>query len=258
MSDPPIGVDRQIGKNSASVAGLDVGLPAVLLVDDQPARLLSAEAILADLPVRCVRALSGEEALTRLLRQPFAAIVLDVCLPGMDGFETARLIRAHHRFQTIPIVFVTGVHLTELDRLKGYEIGAIDYLSIPVVPEILRGKIAILVELHQRRRELEELTRALVAARSHLQSSEFPNINGRPDKTTNSRRLDPGQYDELLKNVSHDLRNALSPIHYLVEVLLVQTATTNPIRPVLHMIRQYSSRISRLADDFDARVSRGP
>jgi PAS domain S-box-containing protein len=143
---------------------------SILLVDDQPARLLSYEAILSGLRVRCVRALSGTEALAKLMQQQeFAAILLDVNMPGMDGFEVARLVRAHPRLGQTPIVFITGVHVTEFDQLKGYEVGAIDYISVPVVPDILRSKIAILVELHQRRSELEALNLELQEARRKLE-----------------------------------------------------------------------------------------
>lgn len=138
----------------------------VLLVDDQPARLLTYEAILSGLGVNCVRALSGEEALERLLGQDFAVIVLDVSMPIMDGFEVARLIRTHPRLERTPIIFVTAVHVTELDRLKGYEVGGIDYISVPIVPEILRSKVALLVELHERRSQLEALNRQLEEARA--------------------------------------------------------------------------------------------
>jgi PAS domain S-box-containing protein len=141
---------------------------SILLVDDQPARLLSYEAVLGTLNVHCVRALSGNEALERLLKQEFAVLVLDVNMPGMDGFELARLIREHPRLERTPIIFVTGVNVTDLDRLKGYEVGAIDYISIPIVPEILRSKVAILVELHQRRSELQVLNQALKEARDQL------------------------------------------------------------------------------------------
>jgi PAS domain S-box-containing protein len=140
----------------------------VLLVDDQPARLLTYEAILSNLDLEFVRALSGLEALQRLMEQDFALIVLDVSMPGMDGFEAARLIREHPRFERTPIIFVTGVHISELDRLKGYEVGAIDYISVPIVPEILRSKVAVLVELYQRRSELQLLNRSLEEARELL------------------------------------------------------------------------------------------
>jgi PAS domain S-box-containing protein len=141
---------------------------SILLVDDQPARLLTYEAMLSGLGLRCVRALSGVEALEKLLVNEFAVIVLDVNMPEMDGFEVARIVRGHPRMERIPIIFVTGVNVSELDRMKGYEVGAIDYISVPVVPEILRSKVALLVELHERRTELKVLNRALVDARKRI------------------------------------------------------------------------------------------
>ena len=141
-----------------------------LLVDDQPARLLTYEAILAGVGVECVRALSGKEAFEKLLRTSFALILLDVSMPEMDGFETARLIREHPRFEHTPIIFVTGVHISELDSLRGYQVGAIDYISVPIVPEILRSKVALLVELYRRRAELERLNRDLESTRARLEA----------------------------------------------------------------------------------------
>jgi signal transduction histidine kinase len=141
---------------------------SILLVDDQPARLLSYEAVLLGLGVQCVRALSGRQALERLLEQDFAAILLDVNMPEMDGFEVARLVREHPRMERTPIIFVTAVNVSELDRLKGYELGAIDYIAVPVVPEILRSKVAVLVELYQRRGQLQAINAELGAARARL------------------------------------------------------------------------------------------
>ncbi len=106
----------------------------ILLVDDLPARLLTYEAILGCLDQNLVRAQSGEEALAKLLEMEVATILLDVSMPGMDGFETAAMIRGHPRCAHTPIIFVTGVHLTEIDRLRGYEMGAVDYVSVPVIP----------------------------------------------------------------------------------------------------------------------------
>lgn len=143
---------------------------SILLVDDQPARLLTYEAILAGLDVDCVRANSGREALKHLLTNEFALILLDVNMPEMDGFETARMIREHPRWERTPIIFVTGINVSNLDQLKGYEVGAIDYISVPVVPEILRTKVAVLVELHQRRRHLEVLNTSLTRARTELET----------------------------------------------------------------------------------------
>src|SRR3984893_14247127 len=140
----------------------------ILLVDDQPARLLTYESVLSELGQNLVLARSGREALDKLMREEFAVVLLDVSMPDMDGFEAARLIHDHPRFERIPIIFVTGVHVTELDRLKGYKVGAVDYVSIPVVPEILRSKVAVLVELYCKRRELRELNRNLALVNARL------------------------------------------------------------------------------------------
>jgi PAS domain S-box-containing protein len=136
----------------------------ILLVDDQPARLLSYEVILRDLDQNLVHARSGIEALKLLMAQEFAVILLDVNMPEMDGFETASLIHQHPRYEKTPIIFVTGVHVTDLDRLKGYKLGAFDYVYVPVVPEILRAKVSVLVELYNKRRELEQVNRDLEQA----------------------------------------------------------------------------------------------
>ncbi len=138
----------------------------ILLVDDQPSRLLTYESILSGLGVECVWAFSGPEALGRLLKDDFAVVLLDVNMPGMDGFEVARMVREHPRLERTPIIFVTAINVSELDQLRGYEVGAIDYIAVPVVPEILRSKVAVLVELHRRRDELRQLNHALAEARA--------------------------------------------------------------------------------------------
>src|SRR6201987_4374040 len=140
----------------------------ILLVDDQPARLLTYESILSELGQNLVLAHSGRDALEKLMREEFAVVLLDVSMPDIDGFETAELIHAHPRFEKTPIIFVTGIHISELDSLRGYKAGAVDYVSIPVVPEILRSKAAVLVELYCKRRELRELNRILANANKQL------------------------------------------------------------------------------------------
>src|SRR5688500_17411220 len=144
----------------------------ILLVDDQPQRLFTYEASLSDLGENLISANSGREALQLLMGSEFAAILLDVSMPGMDGFETAALIHQHPRFEKTPIIFVTAVHVTDLDRLKGYELGAVDYVYVPVVPEILRGKVQVLTELHRQRRELERLNKSLAEANQALQAEK--------------------------------------------------------------------------------------
>src|SRR5688572_28049324 len=141
---------------------------SVLMVDDQPARLLSYEAILGDMGLTLVRANSGEEALRALMQQEFAVILLDVNMPGMDGFETASLIHQHPRYEKTPIIFVTAVHITDLDRIRGYDLGAVDYVFVPVVPQILRSKVAVLCQLFRQRRELQRLNDDLEGANQEL------------------------------------------------------------------------------------------
>jgi PAS domain S-box-containing protein len=133
----------------------------ILLVDDQPGKLLSYQAMLNGLNESLVLARSGREALQYLLKEDFALILLDVIMPDMDGFETATLIRQHPRLEQMPIIFVTALSTSDLDRLKGYELGAVDYVFVPVVPEILRAKVSVFVELYRKRQELQSLNRSL-------------------------------------------------------------------------------------------------
>ncbi|MGA2335956.1 MAG: PAS domain-containing protein [Terriglobales bacterium] len=133
----------------------------ILMVDDQPAKLLSYEVMLGELDENLIKATSGKEALEHLLKTDVAVVLMDVSMPELDGFELASMIRQHPRFQRTAIIFISAVHLTDLDRLKGYEHGAVDYLSVPVVPELLRAKVSIFAELHRKTRQLETLNKEL-------------------------------------------------------------------------------------------------
>src|SRR6202047_4877485 len=133
----------------------------ILMVDDQPAKLLSYEVILAELGENLIKANSGREALEHLLKEDVAVVLMDVSMPELDGFELADMIRQHPRFQKTAIIFISGVHLTDLDRLKGYQRGAVDYLAVPVNPELLRAKVSVFAELHRKTQQLEILNRAL-------------------------------------------------------------------------------------------------
>ena len=133
----------------------------ILMVDDQPAKLLSYEVILAELGENLLKATSGTEALEQLLKTDIAVVLMDVSMPDLDGFELADLIRQHPRFQRTAIIFISAVYLTDLDRLKGYQRGAVDYISVPVIPELLRAKVSIFAELHRKAHQLESLNREL-------------------------------------------------------------------------------------------------
>jgi PAS domain S-box-containing protein len=133
----------------------------ILMVDDQPAKLLSYEVILGGLGENLIKANSAKEALEVLLKNDVAVVLMDVSMPELDGFQLAAMIRQHPRFQRTAIIFVSAVHLTDLDQLKGYEHGAVDYISVPVVPELLRAKVRVFAELHRKTRQLETLNREL-------------------------------------------------------------------------------------------------
>lgn len=155
----------------------------VLLVDDQPGKLLSYEVMLGELGENLVKASSAQEALAFLLKSDVAVILVDVCMPDLDGFELAKMIREHPRFQKTAIIFISAIHLSESDYLRGYEAGAVDYISVPVVPELLRAKVRVFAELFRKTRALQQVnedlerrvaerTEALALSADRLRSSE--------------------------------------------------------------------------------------
>ena len=262
----------------------------ILLVDDQPARLLTYRAILEPLGHNLVAVNSGLEALEALMKQEFAVVLLDVKMPGMDGFETAALIHDHPRFETTPIIFVTGVHVTEFDRLKGYKAGAIDYVYIPVVPEILRSKVAVLIELDRQRRALQAVNRQLAESNRRLEEAnsalqfektrQLEEINERLRQANdelqrtnqslenevreriraeNSLKEAVIKRDEFLAMLSHELRNPLSPLRNASHMLM-QGETTDPkIVWSRGVIERQLKHMIRLVDDLldVSRIARG-
>jgi two-component sensor histidine kinase/DNA-binding response OmpR family regulator len=155
----------------------------ILLVDDQPAKLLTYEAILRDLGENLLTANSAREALEILLKNEVAVVLVDVYMPDTDGFELAAMIREHPRFQKTAIIFISAILLTDVDRLRGYEMGAVDYVPVPVIPEVLRAKVKVFIELYRKTRQLEQLnsqlearvaerTTALAASSAQLRQSE--------------------------------------------------------------------------------------
>ena len=145
----------------------------ILLVDDRPENLLALEAILSSLDQTLVRAASGEEALKALLSAEFAVILLDVQMPGMDGFETASHIKRRERTRDIPIIFLTAINREPQHAFRGYSAGAVDYLSKPFDPWVLRAKVAVFVELYLKNRQLLEQAELL---RGQLADSARPDV----------------------------------------------------------------------------------
>ena len=263
----------------------------ILLVDDQPARLLSYETILGVLGHNLVTAHSGIAALEKLMGEDdFAVVLLDVSMPGMDGFETAAMIHDHPRYESTPIIFVTGVHDSDLDRLQGYKLGAVDYVSIPVVPEILRGKVSVLVELYLQRRALEDLNRSLEHANTELAkahhtlqaeknrelealNSDLQQANAELARYNNALQAEIGerkrieqvlteadrQKDEFLAILAHELRNPLAPIRSAVEIMSRASFDNPQLSWTRDVIGRQVQHMSRLVDDLldISRITRG-
>jgi PAS domain S-box-containing protein len=133
----------------------------ILLVDDQPSKLLSYEVMLEELNENLIKASSAREALEQLLKHEIAVILVDVCMPEQDGFELAAMIREHPRYQKIAIIFISAIHLAEVDHLRGYQMGAVDYMPVPVIPEVLRAKVKVFTELYRKSKQLEHLNAEL-------------------------------------------------------------------------------------------------
>ena len=266
------------------------GKVSILLVDDQPSRLLTYESVLNGFGWNLVAARSGLEALDKLMRQEFAVVLLDVSMPDMDGFEAARLIHEHPRFEKTPIIFVTGVHVSELDHLTGYKVGAVDYVSIPVVPDILRSKVSVLVELYLKRRELRELNRTLALANEQLAAAnttlqaektrELETLNRvlqranteleQANRTLQSEVAERTRVeqalkaadrhkDEFLAMLAHELRNPLAPILNAVQLIRRKPLADPQLLWSRDVIERQLGHLTRLVDDLldVSRITRG-
>jgi PAS domain S-box-containing protein len=160
----------------------------ILLVDDQPAKLMAYEVILKELGENLVVAASGREALEYLLKNEVAVILVDVCMPELEGFELAAMIREHPRFQKTAMIFISAIQVSDIDRLRGYEMGAVDYVPVPVVPEVLRAKIRVFAELYRKTRQLERFN-AELEDRVRARTCELEESNARLLQSEQRRNL---------------------------------------------------------------------
>jgi len=236
----------------------------ILIVDDQPDNLLSAEAVLESLGEEIVTAQSGRDALRRLLKDDFGVIVLDVMMPDMDGLETAALIRSRDRSRDTPIIFLTALGKSEEYLFQGYDVGAVDYLFKPIVPQVLRAKASVFVELYRKRRLLEARNAALESAiaRREQAEEEIRVLNQHlerrvMDLSDVNRELEAFSY-----SVSHDLRSPLSRIAGFSQALVESYSEVLDDQGRLYLERIHSSsqRVCELVDELLnlARLSRAP
>jgi len=195
----------------------------ILLVDDRPENLLALEAILSSLDQSLVRAGSGEEALKALLAEDYAVILLDVQMPGMDGFETASHIKRRERTRDIPIIFLTAINREPQHAFRGYSAGAVDYLAKPFDPWVLRAKVSVFVELYLKNRQLREQAEMLRS------------------------QLDDPSRDALRR----DLADRLHAVEEQVELLTLQAkVTVDPTVP--DQVAELAQRVARLREGVEA------
>lgn len=230
----------------------------ILLVDDQPAKLLTYSAILSELGENLIEVTSAAQALECLLKQEVAVVLIDVCMPDLDGYELAAMIREHPRHQRTSIIFVSAILMTDLDRLRGYECGAVDYVPVPVVPEILRAKVSVFADLYRKTRELErlndELERRVALRTAELEASSM-RLRENEARLQEANRLK----DEFLATLAHELRNPLAPIRTAVQ-LLGRAELPDPQRQrAREIIDRQVGQMVRLVDDLIdvSRISRG-
>jgi signal transduction histidine kinase len=216
----------------------------ILIVDDVPGKLVAHEAVLQDLGETVMTAASGREALEQLLKHDFAVILLDVNMPDMDGFETAAMIRQRPRYEHTPIIFITACNTTDLDRLKGYNIGAADYIFLPVIPEVLKAKVRAFVEVAKQRRIIEAQAQAL-AAQNEQKQLQIQTIQQLNEKL----KIANEELEAFSYSVSHDLRSPLRAMQGYAHTLLEEYQDKLDAQGA-----EYLDRISRAAVRMDALV----
>jgi signal transduction histidine kinase len=210
---------------------------SILLVDDRPDKLMALETILASLGQNLVLARSGAEALRFLLQQEFALIILDVSMPGMDGFETASLIRQRGSSELTPIIFISAINYSDTHLSRGYSLGAVDYILAPIVPEILRAKVSVFIDLH---RKTEQLKR-----QAETQAQLIREQAARAEAEAANKAK-----DRFLAMVSHELRTPLTPVLFASSILSQDPTVPKHVREELMIIARNVELEARLIDDL--------
>src|SRR6202162_2865463 len=208
----------------------------ILLVDDQQAKLLSHEAILAGIGENLLKASSASQAFECLLKNEIALVLIDVCMPDLDGFELAAMIREHPRFETTAIIFVSAIMMTYPDQLRGYQLGGVDYVPVPVVPELLRAKVKVFVELYRKTRQLERFNEELeqrIEDRTRERETALAQLFEAQKMDTIGR---------LTGGVAHDFNNLLMAVLGSLSLLEKKLPQDPQIRRLLHNAIQGADR----------------
>ncbi len=230
----------------------------ILLVDDQPGKLLTYEAILGDLGENLIKANSGAEALQHLLKTEIAVVLVDVCMPTLDGFELAALIRQHPRCRKTAIIFISAIASSSLDRIKGYQSGAVDYVSVPVEPEVLRARVSVFVDLYRKTEALERMNNEL-ERRVAERTAQLEVDLAERKRLENALLAADQRKDEFLAMLSHELRNPLAPIRNAVQIMGLKPLDDPHLCHCRDVIERQVEHLSRLVDDLldVSRITRG-
>ena len=229
----------------------DEPLVEILLVDDEPRNLDALEAVLGDQGYRLIRADDADLALRLLLEHDVAAMILDIRMPKMSGIELAQIIKGSKRFRQIPILFLTAHLLDDKDVIVGYGAGAVDYLTKPFNPQILRHKVAVFADLYRKTRQLAELNDRL-EQRVIERTAEL-------ERSEKALRVAAKQKDEFLATLAHELRNPLAPLRTGVDLLMQLPAPPPAVTRTLSAMNRQLDHLVRLIDDLldVSRISRG-
>lgn len=222
----------------------------ILLVDDHPANLLALEAILQDLGQNLVKAYSGEEALRRLLVSDFAVILLDVQMSEMDGFETARLIRGREKSRQTPIIFLTAYEHNRPREEEAYALGAVDYLVKPIVPSVLKAKVAGFIELFQKTEKVKEQGEQLRQMDRREFNLKLAEENARLRKAEEKLKEEARRKDEFLAMLGHELRNPLAPVRNALQIMKMPGAAETEVEAARDMMDRQIQHLVRLVDDL--------
>ncbi|BAX79222.1 response regulator [Labilibaculum antarcticum] len=209
----------------------------ILIVDDKEENLISLERILSDFHVEFVRASSGEDALKHTLKDEFAMAILDVQMPGMDGYETLELMRQRKKTKLLPVIFVSAIHQSDLHIIKGIETGAVDFIPKPIIPEVLKGKVSVFLDLYRQRKELD-----LLLVYLEKKNEELIIERNKAEEATKSKSL-------FLANMSHEIRSPMNGILGLSK-LLQQSNLDSEQKDMLDVMARSGENLIQIINDI--------
>ena len=211
--------------------------PKILIVDDHLENLISLEAILEDFEIDLVRAFSGEEALKHSLKDDFALVILDVQMPGMNGYETLEMMRQRKKTKYLPVIFVSAIHQSDLNIIKGIETGAVDFIPKPIIPDILKGKVQVFLDLYLQRKKLDSLLAEMEATNLNLKIAK-----GKAEMATRTKSM-------FLANMTHEIRTPLNGVIGLSK-LLQKTPLNSDQQELLDIITTSGENLLQIINDI--------